>query len=481
MKTLLLLLVTLSLAHAADPRPNFLLIVADDMCWRDIGCLGHPDVKTPRLDRLRSEGMYLNGMYSPAATCSPLRHALYTGLYPIRSGAYPNHTHVEDGTRSLFTYLNDMGYRTALQNKEHVGPRASFPYRHIPGADDLTQTRAFVTEKAEQPWLLVFASNDPHSPWTRGPQDLYVPSELTLPPHLHDNAETRAALAAYYAEISQLDFQVGALLDLLDETQQAQNTLVLFVSEQGCSLPFGGKWSLYDTGIHAAAFLRWPGKVAPGSESDALLQYVDVTPTFLQIAGSDPDKIDTGRPDASGHTGFDGQSFLPILLGQSRHLRDYVFSQHTTVGVNGYRDPYPSRMARDERYKLILNLTPQNTFWIGGIHEDSVFESWQRDAQSNPQLAQRVDWLMHRPEIEIYDLETDPLELTNLAGKPEVQAVEERLRSQLDAWMKQQGDQGLPTELDAPQHQSGARAANAGRKGKGKAKAKSKAKARPKS
>jgi N-sulfoglucosamine sulfohydrolase len=106
---------------------------------------------------------------------------------------------------------------------------------------------------------------------------------------------------------------------------------VLFVSEQGSSMPFAGKWSLYDTGIRASAFARWPGIIKPGSVSDALLQYVDVVPTLLEMAGVDSTKVDTGCPDANGARGFDGRSFLPVLRGETNRQRDFVFAQHTTV------------------------------------------------------------------------------------------------------------------------------------------------------
>ncbi|MBM4025088.1 MAG: sulfatase [Planctomycetes bacterium] len=438
----------------AAERPNFLLIVADDLCWRDLGFTGNREVHTPNIDRLRSEGMYLQSMFTPATTCSPSRHALYTGLYCVRAGAYPNHTRAYDGTRSMFTHFKERGYRVALQNKTHVGPPATFPYEHIRGEDDLPPTRAFMTRDRGQPWLFVFASSNPHGPWTRGPQDRYDPAKLTVPPYLHDNAVTRQQLAAYYAEITQLDEQVGELMKLLEETQQVQNTLVMFVSEQGSSFPYGGKWSVYDNGIRVATVVRWPGKVKPGSASEALVQYVDVPPTFLAATGIDPAGIDTGCPDARGNRGFDGRSFLDVLLARSDRLRDYVFSQHTTVGINGYGEPYPMRAVRDGRYKLIRNLAPQNTYSINGIHKGEPITSWQADAAHDPKLAARIEWLFRRPAEELYDLETDPYEMKNLAADPRFAEIKARLGQQLDAWMAQQGDKGMETELKATSRQN---------------------------
>jgi N-sulfoglucosamine sulfohydrolase len=440
---------------AAERRPNFLLIVADDLCWRDLGFTGNKEVKTPHLDRLAREGMELQNMYTPATTCSPSRHALYTGLYCVRAGAYPNHTRAYAGTRSMFTHFKKLGYRVALQGKQHVGPKATFPYEHVGGrnVDDFAATGKFINRDRSQPWLLVFASHDPHGPWTRGPKRLYDPAKLTVPPYLHDNAVTRKQLAAYYAEITKLDQQVGALMKVLADSGQADDTLVMFVSEQGSSFPYGGKWSVYDNGIRIATLARWPGKIKPGSKSKALVQYVDVPPTFLDAAGADPTKIDTGCPDAEGKRGFDGRSFLKVLLGKADHHRDYVFAQHTTVGINGYREPYPMRAVRDARYKLIRNLAAKNTYWIAGIHKGEPLASWQEDAKKDPELARRMEWLFHRPAEELYDLESDPYEMKNLAGDPKYAAIKARLGKQLDAWMKQQGDKGMETELKAKTRQ----------------------------
>jgi len=202
-----------------------------------------------------------------------------------------------------------------------------------------------------------------------------------------------------------------------------------------------------------AAFARWPGEIKAGSFSDALIQYVDVAPTFVAAAGGDPVKIDTGCPNPAGGRGFDGRSFLGVLRGEQTRLRDHVFAEDTAIGIIGNKNPYPKRAVRDGRYKLIRNLAPENEWWIRGIHGSEVYQSWVRDAASNPALAARVKWLSRRPAEELYDLETDEHETKNLAADPAYATIKAHLQDELDAWMKQQGDQGLATELAAPSRQ----------------------------
>ncbi len=273
---------------------------------------------------------------------------------------------------------------------------------------------------------------------------------LTVPPYLVDTHETRDKLVSYYSALLALDNQVGELLEMLEETGQARDTLVIFHSEHGCSLPYAGKWMLYDNGIRNTALARWPGRITPGSATDALLQDVDVTPTLLEAAGVDPATIDAGRPDAGGNLGFDGRSFLDVLLGRTDRHRNYVFAQHTTVGVHGFRESYPIRSVRDGRYKLIHNVAHENTFWIRGIHVNPPIDSWRRAAEDDAEIAARVRWLSHRPEFELYDLQRDELETRNLADDSDHAEVKQRLHDRLQQWMHQQGDTGLETERQAP-------------------------------
>jgi uncharacterized sulfatase len=473
MKNLLaaLLLAPLAALYAAEPvKPNIVIFIADDLSWYDVACFGGPtSAKTPNVDRLAGEGMKLMNFYSPAAVCAPVRQALLTGLYPVRNGAYPNHSHIKPGTKSLPHHLKPLGYRTACIGKTHFGPPESFPFdlleiarndktakKEKGGGDEADDgeinLNAFekFTTKDEQPFCAYLATHEPHGPFTKGDPFAHDPKSFVLPPYLPDTEVTRKQLQGYYAEINVLDQQVGEVMKILQRTGKAANTLLLFVSEQGNGFPFS-KWTLYNPGIRVAAIARWPGHIKPGSTSVALVQYVDVLPTILAAAGADPDAIDTGCPDATGNKGFDGRSFLDVLLGQREKLRDYVFAENTMLGVIGIESPYASRMVGDGRWKLIVNFHASAPFPHAGF---GLGKNWKMEGErGNAFAATQLARFTKRPANELYDLQNDPWELKNVADKPENKETITRLRAQLDAWMKQQGDEGAKTEQEAYEHQ----------------------------
>jgi N-sulfoglucosamine sulfohydrolase len=478
-----LLVVAPAAVRAADApppaaQPNIVIFIADDLTWHDIACFGGPtDARTPNLDRLAAEGLKLTGFFSPASVCSPTRQALLTGIYPVRNGAYPNHSQVRPGTRSLPHHLKSLGYRSACVGKTHFGPAASYPFDKMmgmrgedPGGKgedsgdgdlDTAAMEQFVRSDAKQPFCLYIATHEPHSPWTKGDKSAYGdPANLKLPPYLVDTPETRRGLPAYYAEVTYMDAQVGDVMGMLDRTGHAGDTLFLFVSEQGSSVPHG-KWTCYDPGIRVAAIARWPGKIKPGTANPALVQYVDVLPTLVAAAGGDPTRLDTGCPDAAGDRGFDGRCFLAVLLGKTDHHRDYVFAEHTARGIINGPPAYGTRAVRDNRWKLIVNLEPEAEF-RNAISNGAILQSWRKKGDAGDAFA-RVQAARYtkRPVVELYDLQNDPWELTDLAGQPGNAATIARLRSQLDAWMHQQGDQGDQTEREANQHQGGNRKAAA--------------------
>ena len=428
----------------AEKPPNLLLFLADDMTYTDVGCFGNSDIRTPYIDRLAKQGMRLTRCYNSAPTCSPLRQSLFTGLYPVKNGAHPNHSQVRVGVRSLPQYLRPLGYRVGLAGKRHEAPASAFPFEQLGGSHGdggktpygadlpMDRAKAFLARDAEQPWCLVVASNQPHTPWNRGDSSSYPPEKLTVPPYLVDTKELREGLSKYYAEISYMDQQVGQVLGILRELKQEENTLIIWLSEQGAQLPFG-KWTCYDMGIHSAAVVRWRGKILAGAESEALVSYVDIVPTFLEMAG--------GEPEAES---LDGRSFLPVLLGQAQSHHESVFAINTTRGIYHGSEAYGIRAVTDGDWLFIRNLHPQAKFQNMVTHRDPIFASWK--TVDSDFARSRVERYVKRPAVELFNLKNDPWCLENLAGSPRLAKRKRELSRSLSAWMKEQGDDGDATE-----------------------------------
>jgi N-sulfoglucosamine sulfohydrolase len=283
---------------ACAESPNVLIILADDCTFSDLSIYGGVNAKTPNIERLASQGLTFNKAYVSSAMCQPCRAELYTGQFPTRNGCAWNHSACRPGTRSLPQYLKPLGYRTGIAGKVHVQPQESFPFENVSGFDpscvreptqshDLANVREFMTRDSSQPFCLVVGLVEPHVPWMMGDASQYPFKKIQLPPHLADTPKTRQDFAAYLAEITYMDGQVGELLKSLDDSGQADNTLVLFSSEQGSQFP-GGKWTCWDVGLHTALVARWPGVITAGKRTDAIVQYADITPTLVSIAGGQP-------------------------------------------------------------------------------------------------------------------------------------------------------------------------------------------------
>jgi uncharacterized sulfatase len=223
---------------------------------------------------------------------------------------------------------------------------------------------------------------------------------------------------------------VGAVADLMDKAGRRDDTIFVFLTEHGSQLPFS-KWTCYETGLHAGAIVRWPGRVKPGTRANAMVQYVDLLPTLLEAAGGAPPKE------------LDGRSFLGVLEGRKNQHARYVFGVQTTKGIINGGD-YPVRSVRDERYKYIRNLLAEREFTCI-LTRDGIIDEWAK----SPRGAARAAAFRRRPAEELYDLESDPHELKNLAGEPAVLAIQQRLSRELDAFMKQQNDRGAETEARA--------------------------------
>jgi len=426
-------------ARAAErTRPNILLIMADDQTWRDNGCYGNPDVKTPNIDRLAAEGMRFTRAFTATAMCAPTRQQLYTGIFPVRNGAYPNHSRVYAGTKSIVHHLKALGYRVGLCGKRHFGPPESFPFEFL----KKQKMAEFVSRDKDRPFCLLVTSHSPHLPWTAGDASAYDPEKLTLPPYLVDTPQMRQALCKYYAEITDFDREVGQCIKLLRQAGAEKNTIFIYTSEQGAQMPHG-KWTCYDVGLHVALVVRWPVRIKAGSIAHAMVQYVDVVPTLVEAAGG---KVPEG---------LDGRSFLPVLLGETDRHNEFVYGAHTTRGIIAGSECYPVRSIRSETHKYIWNLNHKTTFHNVLIERDTgrYWSSWVEKARTDKTAAKLVNLYQHRPAEELYDLREDPYELNNIAGDPAQAQLKASLRKRLQAWMKQQGDLGNETEMKARERQ----------------------------
>jgi uncharacterized sulfatase len=310
--------------------------------------------------------------------------------------------------------------------------------------------REFITRGRDQPFCLVIGLVEPHVPWVMGDPTQYPPGEIKLPLNIADTPRTRQDFGKYLAEITYMDGQVGEILATLQAAGAASNTLVLFSSEQGSQFP-GNKWTCWDTGLHTGLIARWPGKVPAGKRTDALVQYADVAPTLLELAG--------GNPADAGVT-FDGTSFTGVLRGEKDTHRQFTYGIHDNLPEG---PAYPSRTVSDGRWRYIRNLTPGELYiqkYLMGLQgkgelNNPYWGTWVFFSAEKPQAYQLVKRYMMRPAEELYDTATDPYEMTNLVAEPKLAETKVRLGAELERWLTAQGDPGIL--LDTPEALEAAR------------------------
>jgi uncharacterized sulfatase len=432
-------------SEPARETPNFLIYIADDLGYQDVGYTGNPVARTPNIDRLADSGMRFDNAFVPASMCSPSRAALYTGLYPHRNGMSRNHAQANNGVKSMPHYLTALGYRTVLVGKSHVKPFSTFPFERLERrVDDVAK---YLDLLGGDPFLMVIAAHHPHVPWL--PNRDFNPEAISLPERLLDTPETRQAYARYYSSVAAGDAELGDFLALLDDKGLSRNTVIVFLSDHGPQFPFA-KFSNYDAGLRVPFIVYWPGQIEGGSSREALISSTDILPTVIELAG--------GTPPA----GLDGRSLVPLIRGQASSVHDTVYATHSTLGLNIQGiEPYGIRAVRSEKFRYIRNLHPENLprsfiseprplrgsiryllsygVWVPpGV--PAYWSSWLERAEHDALAAERIGSYLYRPAEELYDLERDPHELVNLAGVDTYGLVVKELNQQLVCWMREQGD-----------------------------------------
>ncbi len=445
------LLLVVPWAPAAEPAvarkiPNFLIVLSDDHGIEYAGCYGNQTIRTPNIDRLARKGMRFTRAFTATAMCTPSRSMLYTGLFPHRNGAHPNHSATREGVTSLPSYLGKLGYCVGLAGKTHIKPKSVYPFEYMPRSEKAMQR--FLRKSGQRPFCLIIATHHPHTPLVAPkPGEGHDPAALKLPPYLVDTPETRLRQRDYYNSVEILDRDLGDYLAMLGRLKLEDDTLVIYASDHGSQFPFG-KWTLYDAGLRVPFIARWPGHVGPGTVTDAMISFVDVLPTLIELAGGKPPKD------------IDGRSFAGVLLGEKTSHREVIYGTHTSLGIISGSE-YPIRAVRTGHYQYIRNFNHQGRFTNittegrgaakkkkagqgRGAKKPSgpgpLWRSWLELARTDPAAAARAKAYQRRPAEELYDVKSDPFELNNLADRPGLEPLKAELRRQLDAWMHQQGD-----------------------------------------
>ena len=419
---------------ATKSRPNFVFLISDDQSYSGAGCNGNPEVHTPNIDRLASQGLRFEHCFAPSPSCSPSRSAILTGESPHETGTSRFRSPMPATQNTILEYLKPANYYTAAFKKVHQGTafwsRWDFKGLHKP-------IRSFFEARPKgRPFYLHIGYHDPHRPYLPGERypEKNPRSSIKVPAFLTDTPGVRKDIAHYYEAIERLDVNVGNLLELLEEHELAENTLVIFTSDQGMSFP-GAKGTLYDPGLRVPLIARWPGKIKPGRVSSDLVSLIDLAPTWLESAG-------LRVPRA-----MDGKSFLPLLLGKPFQPREAVYAErnfHTHLDL--------IRCVRTDRYKLIQNYMPEIPYMplsdIARSPSWRSIESLAHQQKLSPELYRRY-FGRPRPPEEFYDLQSDPDELNNLAGNPKYKADLLHLQELLSRWMIKTHD-FLPPPLQEP-------------------------------
>jgi len=453
----------------SQTRPNILLITVDDMNYNTPGCFGGPPDLTPNIDRLAAEGMRFERAHVALAICQASRQSLMTGRYPHNAG-YRWFEPVADGVPVLPEILHEQGYLNACFGKaEHLQPRARYRWAE---SRDLVEIhwgrnpaeyrqlcRDFIAraDEAGKPFFLMANSHDPHRPFHGAsdevrilesarrqggtiatPSRVYRPEEAMPLGFLPDIPEVRLQTAQYMSSVRRADDTVGEILRVLDETGHRENTLVIFLSDNGSAFPFA-KGNVYLNSTRTPFIVRWPGRVAAGTVNrEAYINGVDFMPTILEALG-------LPVPD-----GTDGRSWLPLAGGRTQPGRDStVTTFYNTYPVEGGKKPeqtvwFQMRALHSGRYGYIYNGWAQGKRFFTPLGTPEIL--MQMKAMG---FDERVGFFRQRVPEELYDFETDPDGLVNLADDPTHRDLLGRMRTELLSWMKAHRDTDLLPEYEA--------------------------------
>ncbi|MFA6544756.1 MAG: sulfatase [Limisphaerales bacterium] len=434
---LLLASVCLLVTHPCEgvsAKPNILILMADDWGWPASPLYGDKVVKTPALERIARDGVLFNRAYCNAPSCAPSRAALFTGQ---------NFWRLEEGANLLgtlpakFPVYNDLlkkaGYVIGSLGKGYspanlaAGGRTENPSGPRAGKQGFD---GFLKNlPADQPFCFWFGSTDPHRPYKKGSgvKAGIDPAKVQVPGFLPDVPEVRSDFCDYYLMVQKFNDDAMKALAALEKSGRYDNTLIIITGDNGAPFPHG-KTQVYEWGVHQPLAICWKGRVPGGRTVDDYTCFTDFAPTILEAAG------------LSVPLEMTGKSLLPVLLsgksGQVDLQRDAVF-----VGLERHVGSYPMRAIRTKGFAYIRNFAvdrdPNNYSRRGGPSMDYMIAHKDDNAQLRRLYAASFG---PRPTEELYDLQRDPDELTNLASDPKFSDIKRKMSGRLMAYLAETKD-----------------------------------------
>lgn len=410
----------------AKERPNIVFINVDDMSTDSIGAYGCTIKNiTPNIDKLAAEGITFEKAHVTIAICQPSRSVWLTGRYPHNSGGLGFHN-INADCPSLPEALKNGGYYNALIGKAlHIVPTRQHAFDYIRDQKELGQGRspseyadAIRTaiegaKKANKPFFIMASAHDPHRPFADSDSDYkklppvtrtITPEEAIIPVFLPDLPNIRKELAQYFTSVHRADEVTGAILAEIDKAGLTENTLVIFMSDNGIPLPFA-KANCFLNSTSTPWIMRWPVRIKPGSrDSKHFVSGIDFTPTILEAVSLE------------NLPGTDGSSIMPILDGNEVPTRDKVFTHINSIFGN---KQYPMRAVNNGEYLYIWNQwSDGETIYQNESMSGLSFKAMEEAAKTDPNIAKRIEHLLYRTKQELYDIRKDPNCLNNLIAKP---------------------------------------------------------------
>lgn len=429
--------------RAGENKPNIIFLISDDQSTPFLGCFGNKDIKTPNLDKFASEGMAFSRTYTTAPQSAPSRSSFFTGRSPVSTTmsmfslplpgdvvTYPDILKKNGyfiGVTARSHHQDGLGRNKEIKDAiEHYDLKTfskRFNYAKTSGQPFPELVSFLDSCKNNRPFFVQVSFYDPHRPWDRNAIPIpHDPKTIKLPIHYPDNELIREDFARHYDEIARMDTDFGKMMTELEKRGLKDNTIIVFVGDNGSAL-LRGKGTLYELGINVPLIVRWPGKIKAGVMNNDLISGEDFAPTLLELAG-----LKT-IPEMTG------VSFANTLLGKPQEKRKYVFSERAAHAEDlpvTTKDFDLVRCVITSKYKLIYNATRKLDYWPVDFSYEPF---WIKMAEENrrgiidPEIKRL--YFSERQMFELYDLETDPQELTNLIGRSEYVGIEKDLRKQL--------------------------------------------------